>query len=415
MRQPSAPHPDRHARRVTPVAFLTLILLNTLVVLTASAPSAGAAVEVAAAPCGAGYVYSETADACLPCDDGYYQDQTDATTTDTRNPNKVGCKPARTGHFADGLAQAADTVCPKGTYQDETGRRSCKEAPAGSFVADTGQAAATPCAPGTYQPATGQTSCRVAEKGYYVPTAGATTQILCATATTTGSRTCPAAAPTPTPTPAPDDTEPEPELATGDRPDGEPCPAGSWSADGLIPTASSCTPASPGTYAAGPGATEETECAPGTYSGVFGATECTPASVGFYVPTAGASVQLPCPTATEPGASTCGEALAAELPADSGGRGRLLPILVAFVAVLIAAGAFVLLRQRGLVGASRPLPSANDSWARFDDPAPPVTREPRSPYADERPAPYADEPPAPPERPTRRFDDDLFSDDFDDL
>lgn len=342
---------------------------------------------------------SETA--CLP---GTYQD--------ARGQRR--CKDAALGQFVDAPEATAPKLCDKGTYgikeKATTRAEGCRAAEPGSFVASAGQAATTACSPGSYQPESGKDSCIPAAVGYYVPTSGAKAQTACPTATTTGSRTCVAAAPAPEP---PEDESEDDAAVDGDfvRPDGEPCPAGTWSPNGLVPTASSCTPASPGTFVAEAGASEEVECPAGTYSGVFGATACTPADVGSYVPTAGSSSQLPCPSATDPGAATCDAALAA---ADTGSSGRLLPLMVAFVAVLVAVGAFVLLRQRGLLGA-RALPSRGDAWAGFDDvrdlddrdPGPQWTQrlpdaEPRGPAS----------PPEPPARPTRRFDDDLFDDDL---
>ena len=393
------------------------------------------------------------------CDHGYYKEVTGrgtVLTTDAPNgrTTKEGCKAAAPGQHVPTEGATAPTECVPGTYQDESGKRLCKDAalgqfvpakaaakpelcPAGtygvkakatsqadgcrpaepgSFVATAGQASTTACAAGTYQPDPGKTSCIPAAVGFHVPTAGARSQTPCSTATTTGSKTCLAAAPAPEPEPTDeieDDAAVDPDFV---RPDGDPCPPGTWSPDGVVPTASSCTPASPGTFVAEAGATEEVECPAGTYSGVFGATECTPADVGFYVPAAGASSQLPCASASEPGASTCGEPIASDTTSSGS---RLMPILVAFVAVLVAAGAFVLLRQRGLLGGARPLPSRGDAWAGFDDRGgfEPEARDAGPQQTQRLPdvTPHRPEPPREPEpplRPTRRFDDDLFDDDL---
>lgn len=454
---------DRSSRStraaVVGTALLALLLSATPVAATVLVPPTSG-IRPASTPA-AEEPPPPPADAYALCDHGYYSatGRGSVLKTDTENgrTTKQGCTAAAPGRHVPAEGATAPTECVPGTYQDESGKRLCKDAalgqfvpakaatkaelcPAGtygvkakatsqadgcrpaepgSFVATAGQAGTTACAAGTYQPDPGKASCIPAAVGFHVPTAGARSQTPCSTATTTGSKACVAAAPAPEPEPT-DEPDAAEDDAAGDpdfvRPDGDPCPPGTWSPDGLVPTASSCTPAAPGTFVAEAGATEEVACPAGTYSGAFGATECTPAEVGFYVPATGASSQLPCQSATEPGAATCGEPIAADT-ASSGGR--LLPILVAFVAVLIAAGAFVLLRQRGLLGGTRPLPSRGDAWAGFDDrddPDPGLRGgEPLQTQRLPDVEPRRPEPPReaePPSRPTRRFEDDLFDDDL---
>jgi hypothetical protein len=412
------------ARLVGALLLATATLAGGAILVPTATPAEAAIVEplgvVAGDSCDPGEVKTSEG-VCRPCDHGYYdtKDGEGVAKTHRNTYMKDGCTPAEPGFHVPTTGATAQEPCNLGTYADVTALRNCKPAAPGQFVPVKAATKAEVCPAGTYQPKEGQTACFTADRGYYVPTAGAATQTVCATATTTGSKTCPVAA-TPAPTPAP---EPEPEDDADDDADAPPldgdlCPAGSWSPNGLIPNASSCTPASPGTFVAEAGASEEVACEPGTYSAVFGATECTAASIGFYVPEAGSSAQLPCPSASEPGAATCDAVLAVD--ASTGSSGRLLPILVALVAVLAAAATFVVLRQRGLLGGARPLPAIGDAWAGFDDVTPRVTPRPE-PDAWPEPGPEATralppiaEPPPPPTRPMQRFADD-FDNDLDDL
>ena len=234
------------------------------------------------------------------CDHGHYSATGYGSVLKTAAPNgrttKEGCESAKQGFHVPTEGATAQTECAVGTYQDERGKRLCKDAvagqfvstvrakapelcpagtygvkaravsaadgcrpaEAGSFVANAGSAATTPCAAGTYQPDAGKTSCIAAAAGFFVPSAGAKSQTPCPTATTTGSKTCSAAAPAPEPPPTQESEDEDDEAVTDDgfvRPDGDPCPAGTWSPDGLVPTASSCTPASPGTFVSEAGAT----------------------------------------------------------------------------------------------------------------------------------------------------------------
>jgi hypothetical protein len=410
------------ARLVGALLLASAALAGGAILAPTSAPAEAALIEPAASAedCEPGQAYSAdkvnkdlTTGACIPCDHGYWNAGV-GTTTSTGTTAKDGCNKADLGHHVPTLGATAQVPCAPGTYADVTALRNCKPAAPGRFVATSGAKAPELCPAGTYQPKEGQTSCFAADRGYYVPSAGATSQTVCATTTTTGSKTCPAAAPAPAPTPAPepdDDVDDADDDADADVPplDGDLCPPGSWSPNGLIPNASSCTPASPGTFVAEAGASEEVACEPGTYSAVFGATECTAASIGFYVPEAGASAQLPCPSASEPGAATCDAVLAVD--STTGSSGRLLPILVALVAVLAAAATFVLLRQRGFLGGARPLPSVGDAWAGFDDVTPRATPRPEpeawpepGPEATRALPPFSEPPPPPTSSSHSRFD-----------
>lgn len=354
------------------------------------------------------------AEACNPADAGYFVAEEGSVLADMKpcpvgsyqpKTGKPSCILASVGHSVAKEASIAQTPCAAGTFQPAEGKASCTPASPGSYVASDAASAQLKCKPGTYQPGSGKTSCIAASVGYYVPNEGSTSQLACPGATTTGSITCPTSS-APTTPPETEEPEDDEEAVVGDL-----CPPGSWSPNGAIPPGGSCTPAAPGSFVGEAGATEETPCEPGSYSSLFGATSCTPASAGSFVPTAGATSQLPCPAATEPGAATCDEAVLASEDGGSG-SGLLRPVLVALAALLVVAGTFAVLRQRGLLGGRRPLPASPgfDVWA--DDDEPDLTVRRREDWdAPSRPEPPArrDEPPRPEPPRTERYDD-LFDD-----
>jgi hypothetical protein len=294
-------------------------------------------------------------DACREADEGRFarnaarEDGTGAV-TQTRCPvgrfqplrGQSSCLEADDGSFArnadreDGTGARQQTRCAAGSFQPARGQGSCIPAPAGSFVPTTGAKASALCTPGTYMPTAGASVCTRASVGNYVPRAGATAQLVCATATVTGSATCPAPTIAPAMPSRPADEDDLP--ATGD-----PCPPGTWSATGTIPPGSTCTPARPGTVAAGPGATVEEECPPGTYSDVFGGSVCSIAPAGTFVAGPGGIDPVPCETAVTPGAAVCAPPVAAATAAptaasgSSSGSTMLLIVLGLVMAVGVVA------------------------------------------------------------------------------
>lgn len=81
----------------------------------------------------------ETTNASEDCTAGYYQ---------KKNSSKTYC-----------IGQPAGSICPKGTYQNETGKTSCKLCPAGQYQDKLGETSCKPCPVGTYQDQTGKSSC----------------------------------------------------------------------------------------------------------------------------------------------------------------------------------------------------------------------------------------------------------------
>jgi hypothetical protein len=141
--------------------------------------------QVSNTPTGTGFVavaaggYHSVALKASPCPAGQYNDGT-------------GCVNADPGHYVDTSGATAQTPCPAGFYQPNSGATSCLAAAAGNFVATEGATAQTPCAVGTYQTNSGADSCLQALPGYYVPTTGATAQTLCPSGTTSvaGASAC---------------------------------------------------------------------------------------------------------------------------------------------------------------------------------------------------------------------------------
>jgi len=201
---------------------------------------------------------------------------------------------------------------------------------------------------------TGAAACTPASRGHYVPRPGATSQLACASSTTTGATTCAAtAAPTPTPAPADDDDR---DDGVSLRADGEPCPPGTWSPTGTVPSGGTCIPARPGTFVAGEGGTVEADCPPGSFSDGFGSDACIPAPAGTYVPVAGSAEPLPCEGSTVVGATECGVvavATPALLEPEAAPRGMGASGWLPIVAGVLAAGAGALFlaerRRPGLV------------------------------------------------------------------
>lgn len=241
---------------------------------------------------------------CVPCPTGEYKTTTGNTACIDAGPGTYLTDPTK-----------EPTPCPAGTYNlkwESISAADCIKARKGHAAPST-TAVDVPCKKGTYADVEGLAACKPAAVGFYVPTDAATAQLACPTATTTGSSTCPVATtptPTPTPTPSPAPT-PTPGAPVDGPISGDPCPAGTYAASGVVPPGGACTPASPGSFVAAEGSDAQTPCPPGTFSDAFGAVACTPAPVGTYVPTSGATAALPCPAATSPGASSCGGEAAA--------------------------------------------------------------------------------------------------------
>jgi hypothetical protein len=192
---------------------------------------------------------------------------------------------------------------------------------------------------------TGASQCTTASSGYYVPQPGATRQLACASSTTTGATTC---EPTAAPAPADDD---DLDGGVSLRADGEPCPPGTWSETGTVPSGGTCIPARPGSFVAAEGSTAEVDCPAGTFSDSFGSDACVPAPAGTYVPVAGSAEPLPCEGSTIPGATECSEVVLAtpasleEEPARSG-MGASGWLLILGVVLGAGAGALFLLERR---------------------------------------------------------------------
>jgi hypothetical protein len=262
------------------------------------------------------------------------------------------CAPAPEGRFVATAGATSATACSAGTFQPATAQTSCIPAPAGSFVPTEGAAAAVQCRPGTYMASTGAVQCTTASVGYYVPQSGATRQLACASSTVAGATTCASTA-----APAPGDDD---DLDDGVslRADGEPCPPGTWSETGTVPSGGTCIPARPGTFVAGEGGTAEVECPPGAFSDSFGLDACVPAPPGTYVPVAGSAEPLPCEGSTILGATECDEApLATPALLEDGaartGMGATGWLLIVGAVLGAGAGAVFLLERRrpGLVAA----------------------------------------------------------------
>jgi hypothetical protein len=343
---------------------------------------------IAATPCAAGTFNAATGStastACTPVPAGSFSAAGAASGTlcaagtFSANSGSASCTPAPAGRFVATTGAKEPTPCPVGTFQPATGQTSCIPAPAGSFVPTTGSNAAALCRPGTYMGSTGASQCTTASRGYYVPQPGATRQLACASSTTTGATTC---EPTAAPAPADDD---DLDGGVSLRADGEPCPPGSWSETGTVPSGGTCIPARPGSFVAMAGSTAEVECPAGTFSDSFGSDACVPAPAGTYVPVAGSAEPLPCEGSTILGATECGEvALATPASLEDGparaGMGASGWLLILGAVLGAGVGTLFLLERRrpGFLAALLGSSASKDAGGRASrpmpgEPAPPV-------------------------------------------
>ncbi len=111
--------------------------------------------------CGKGWYSPAKNAACLPCNNGTYQDTIGADS----------CKSARKGRYVAQTVGAviADTLCPTGSFTAATGQNSCTPAAVGYFSTGTSQEY---CPRGKYQDEIGKASCKDPDAGYYVPAPG---------------------------------------------------------------------------------------------------------------------------------------------------------------------------------------------------------------------------------------------------
>jgi hypothetical protein len=237
-------------------SFVALLLMSTHMEVTAEDPSppwncpAGKYGDIATNSCvdaSPGYYVAEAgAMAQTACPMGAYQPDSGA----------VSCIAAAPGYFVDTIAAVSQSACAPGYYQPYSGMTSCLAADPGYFVSESGAAGQTACPAGRYQPDAGSTYCLLADPGYYVNTTAAMEQYACA-------------------------------------------PGYYQPASGAV----SCAVAAPGYYVAVVAATAQIACAPGYYQPASGAVSCIAAEPGYYVPDSAASEQLACPAGYTSGAA----------------------------------------------------------------------------------------------------------------
>ncbi|EIN06892.1 hypothetical protein PUNSTDRAFT_136711 [Punctularia strigosozonata HHB-11173 SS5] len=120
--------------------------------------------------CPAGSYNTETGeDPCTACPAGQYQDQTGQT----------ACINAQAGYFVADTGATAQTICPAGSYSATEGSTECTTCPAGSSCPTEGETAPVSCQPGQFQDQTGATTCNDCAAGSFSDVSGATACCTC--------------------------------------------------------------------------------------------------------------------------------------------------------------------------------------------------------------------------------------------
>ena len=223
------------------------------------------------------FMPNASAEKCLLCDPGTFQDKEGETACEACQPGK---------YCEKGVARP--TLCPGGRYGNATNLTAageCGDCPVGHACA-AGSRAPTPCQPGTkadktrtilcdycakgtYQNSSQQTSCNECRPGNYCPQ-GSSAELPCEGGTYSGNSSLGAAS----------------QCSI--------CPVGHACFTG----AEKKEPCNPGTHAATEGQRACTLCEKGKYQPSKESTSCLPCSAGSYCPEEGASSPTPCPGGT---------------------------------------------------------------------------------------------------------------------
>ena len=233
------------------------------------------------------------------CPKGTYNDATGKSSVDD-------CKPCPAGGYCDRTGMKYPSYCPQGTSSAVVGAQIstvCKPCPAGKYCPSSASGA-LPCPAGTYSNVANATKCTPCDPGKYMPMTGATSAAN-AIACPAGSY-CPGGGGAPVQCPAgrfcsgsglstPGQACPAGYYCPGGGAAAVPCPAGTYCPTPSLSAPLTCPPGDycPGTSGSASLGNSFSQCAPGTYSLGGAGSGCTRCPAGSYCPSITA-LPIPC-------------------------------------------------------------------------------------------------------------------------
>eukprot|EP00879_Flechtneria_rotunda_P003346 GHRR01003572.1.p1 GENE.GHRR01003572.1~~GHRR01003572.1.p1 ORF type:complete len:876 (+),score=152.79 GHRR01003572.1:474-3101(+) len=230
---------------------------------------------------------AKTAEGCLDCPVGTYQDmdgqfdcQVCPPNTFASAPGATACQSCGDGYEVSVAGSNLCNACPAGRYRDSAISEQCMDCPAGT---SSGEAASqcNVCLPGSYAAAPKSSTCTECPRGSYQSRYGQKECVKCGKGAYQDSR---AAAKC------------------------KVCPVGTFNpTDGAV-SVTACRRCPPGKAGTQPGAGSCTECNTGYYTNREGQSSCTPCAMGSFADGKGQQECQPCPKGTfteKPGAQSC--------------------------------------------------------------------------------------------------------------